>query len=132
MCVETSEDVEVLPTFDARGLKDDMNRGVYAYGFERPSAVQQRAVLPILKGRNVIVQAQSGTGKTCVFCYGALQTVDPSLQTAPQVLLLSPTEELAEQTQKVCLALGAPHPSTTVNQWLRYPGLGTYPGDEQS
>ena len=34
---------EVLPTFDALGLKEDLLRGVYAYGFERPSAVQQRA-----------------------------------------------------------------------------------------
>ena len=42
----------------------------------RPSAVQQRAILPILKGRDVIVQSQSGTGKTCVFSLGALQTVD--------------------------------------------------------
>ena len=102
---ETSEDVEVLPTFDALGLKEDLLRGVYAYGFERPSAVQQRAILPILKGRDVIVQAQSGTGKTCVFCLGALQTVQ-SGERDPQVLFLSPTRELAEQSQKVCLALG--------------------------
>jgi len=102
---ETSEDVEVLPTFDALGLKEDLLRGVYAYGFERPSAVQQRAILPILKGRDVIVQSQSGTGKTCVFALGALQTVDPTAR-EPQVLFLSPTRELAEQSQKVCLALG--------------------------
>merc|ERR1711959_716045 len=95
---ETSEDVEVLPTFDALGLKEDLLRGVYAYGFERPSAVQQRAVLPILKGRDVIVQSQSGTGKTSVFCLGALQAVDFNL--------LSPTRELAEQSAQVCLALG--------------------------
>merc|ERR1719375_2628214 len=98
---ETSEDVEVLPTFDALGLKEDLLRGVYAYGFERPSAVQQRAILPILKGRDVIVQSQSGTGKTCVFSLGALQTVNTS-EREPQVLFLSPTRELAEQSQKVC------------------------------
>ncbi|CAJ1423979.1 unnamed protein product [Effrenium voratum] len=102
---ETSEDVEVLPTFDALGLKEDLLRGVYAYGFERPSAVQQRAILPILKGRDVIVQSQSGTGKTCVFALGALQTVDTTSR-EPQALFLSPTRELAEQSQKVCLALG--------------------------
>merc|ERR1712190_179972 len=102
---ETSEDVEVTNTFDALSLKEDLLRGVYAYGFERPSAVQQRAVLPILKGRDVIVQSQSGTGKTCVFCLGALQTVD-SGDREPQALFLSPTRELAEQSQKVCLALG--------------------------
>ena len=49
---ESSEDVEIVPSFDAMGLKDELLRGIYAYGFERPSAVQQRAVLPILKGRD--------------------------------------------------------------------------------
>jgi len=102
---ETSEDCEVLATFDSLNLKEDLLRGVYTYGFERPSAVQQRAILPILKGRDVIVQSQSGTGKTCVFCLGALQTVTPS-DREPQVLILSPTRELAEQSQKVCMALG--------------------------
>ncbi|CAE8678948.1 unnamed protein product [Polarella glacialis] len=63
------------------------------------------AILPILKGRDVIVQSQSGTGKTCVFCLGALQSVDTSSR-EPQALFLSPTRELAEQSQKVCLALG--------------------------
>merc|ERR1719409_1683499 len=102
---ETSEDVEVCRTFDKIGLKEDLLRGVYAYGFDRPSAVQQRAIRPILKGRDVIVQSQSGTGKTSVFCLGALQTVEAG-EREPQVLILSPTRELAEQSQKVCLALG--------------------------
>jgi len=102
---ETSEDCEVLPTFDHIGLNEDILRGVYQYGFERPSAVQQRAVAPILKGRDVIVQSQSGTGKTCVFCLGALHTVNKR-EREPQVLILSPTRELAEQSQKVCLAIG--------------------------
>ncbi|CAK9055890.1 unnamed protein product [Durusdinium trenchii] len=102
---ETSEDVEVVRTFDALGLKENLLRGVYAYGFERPSAVQQRAILPILKGRDVIVQSQSGTGKTLVFCLAALQHVDTTSR-EPQALLLSPARELAEQSQKLCLALG--------------------------
>lgn len=105
LIVDTNEDIEILPTFDALGLKEDLLRGVYAYGFERPSAVQRRGVLPILKGRDVILQAHSGTGKTCVFCLGALQMVNASVR-EPQALILSPTRELAEQTQKVCLALG--------------------------
>ena len=102
---ETSEDCEVIPSFDSLGLSDNIIKGVYAYGFERPSAVQQRAVLPILKGRDVIVQSQSGTGKTCVFSLGALSAVS-TRDRDPQVLILSPTRELAEQSQKVCLALG--------------------------
>jgi len=102
---ETSEDVEVLETFDKIGLKDDVLRGVYAYGFDKPSAVQQRAIRPIMRGRDVIVQSQSGTGKTSVFCLGALQVVDFGIA-EPQALLLSPTRELAEQSAKVCRALG--------------------------
>ena len=73
---ETSEDIKVVQSFEELGLREELLRGVYAYGFEKPSAVQQRAILPILQGRDVIVQSQSGTGKTCVFCVGALQMVD--------------------------------------------------------
>ncbi|KAL8270918.1 hypothetical protein Esti_005130 [Eimeria stiedai] len=102
---ETSEDCQVVPTFDSMSLKEELLRGVYAYGFERPSAVQQRAIVPIIQGRDVIVQSQSGTGKTCVFCLGALQCIDSKVRD-PQALVLSPTRELAEQSQKVCLALG--------------------------
>lgn len=66
---------QVIKSFESMGLNEALVRGIYAYGFERPSAVQQRAIVPILKGRDVIVQSQSGTGKTCVFCLGALQAL---------------------------------------------------------
>jgi ATP-dependent RNA helicase len=102
---ESSEDIEVFPTFDDMGLRDDLLKGIFGYGFDKPSAVQQRATVPIIKGRDVVVQSQAGTGKTCVFAVGALQILDLSLR-EPQVLILSPTRELAEQTQKVVLALG--------------------------
>ena len=61
-------------------------------GFEKPSAIQQRAILPIVKGRDVIAQSQSGTGKTGVFCIGVLQSIDPTLMET-QALILSPTRE---------------------------------------
>merc|ERR1712193_200413 len=61
---ETSEEVDVVPTFDSMGIREDLLRGIYAYGFEKPSAIQQRAIKQIIKGRDVIAQAQSGTGKT--------------------------------------------------------------------
>lgn len=57
--VETNWD-EVVTSFDDMDLKEDLLRGIYAYGFEKPSAIQQRAVKPILTGRDVIAQAQSG------------------------------------------------------------------------
>lgn len=101
----TSEEIPIMKSFDELSLKPDLLRGVYAYGFNKPSAVQQRAIHPITKGRDVIVQSQSGTGKTCVFTLGALNTLDMKIK-EPQVLILSPTRELAEQTQKVSLSLG--------------------------
>jgi ATP-dependent RNA helicase len=102
---ETSEDIKVIQNFEELGLRSELLKGIYAYGFNKPSAVQQRAILPILQGRDVVVQSQSGTGKTCVFCVGGLQSINLSVR-EPQVLILSPTRELAEQNQKVCLALG--------------------------
>ncbi|KAK3731859.1 hypothetical protein QZH41_000158 [Actinostola sp. cb2023] len=102
---ETSEDVKVIPTFDAMNLREDLLRGIYAYGFEKPSAIQQRAVRPITKGRDVIAQAQSGTGKTATFSISILQSIDTQLRET-QCLILSPTRELACQIQKVILALG--------------------------
>lgn len=97
--------IEVHSTFESMGLKEDLLRGIYAYGFERPSAIQQRAIKPIVQGRDIIAQSQSGTGKTAVFSIGILQSLDTSCNEV-QALVLSPTRELAEQTQKVLLALG--------------------------
>ena len=62
--ISGTKDLAVLPSFEAMGLKEDLLRGVYGYGFERPSAIQQRAIKPIIQGRDVIAQSQSGTGKT--------------------------------------------------------------------
>lgn len=73
--------------------------------FEKPSAIQQRAILPIIQGRDVIAQAQSGTGKTATFSISILQSIDISMRET-QALVLSPTRELALQIQQVLLALG--------------------------
>ncbi|CAK5020136.1 unnamed protein product [Meloidogyne enterolobii] len=100
---ETSEEVEVLQSFDKMGLKSDLLRGIFSYGFEKPSAIQQRAIMQI--GRDVIAQAQSGTGKTATFSIGVLQSLDVVARET-QALVLAPTRELAVQVQKVILALG--------------------------
>jgi ATP-dependent RNA helicase len=73
--------------------------------FEKPSAIQQRAILPITQGRDVIAQAQSGTGKTAAFSISILQSLDVTVQET-QALVLSPTREIASQIQSVVLALG--------------------------
>jgi ATP-dependent RNA helicase len=102
---ETSEEVKVVPTFEAMGLKENLLRGIYAYNFEKPSSIQQRAIVPIIKGRDVIAQAQSGTGKTATFSISMLQRIDTKTRET-QAIVLSPTRELATQIQSVVLALG--------------------------
>lgn len=52
---------EAIETFDAMGLPEELLRGIYSYGFEKPSAIQQRAIKPTMLGRDLIAQAQSGT-----------------------------------------------------------------------
>jgi ATP-dependent RNA helicase len=102
---DSSDDTAPCKTFDAMNLKNDLLRGIYAYGFEKPSAIQQRAIRPIIRGRDVIAQSQSGTGKTGCFGISALQLLSENSRET-QVLIMSPTRELAEQTAKVITALG--------------------------
>ena len=103
--ISTSKGVAVVKSFEEMGLREELLRGIYSYGFTKPSAIQQRAIVQIVKGRDVIAQSQSGTGKTAVFCISSLQSIDTKSRKT-QVLILSPTRELAEQSQKVLLALG--------------------------
>lgn len=92
-------------SFDEMNLHENLLRGIYAYGFEKPSAIQQKGIVPFAKGLDVIQQAQSGTGKTATFCAGILQNLDYNL-TECQSLVLAPTRELAQQIEKVMRALG--------------------------
>jgi len=105
MIVTGAEEYPVYDSFDEMRLPEDLLRGIFSYGFEKPSAIQQRAIQPIIEGRDTIGQAQSGTGKTATFLVGALARVDPS-QKSCQVLILAPTRELAQQIQRVGVALG--------------------------
>ena len=74
-------------------------------GFDKPSAIQQRAIVPIIQGKDIIAQSQSGTGKTAVFSIGTLASLDLSTKDL-QALVLSPTRELAVQSQKVMKSIG--------------------------
>merc|ERR1711935_515142 len=96
---------EACATFDEMNLKEDLLRGIYAYGFEKPSTIQQRAIVPIVKGFDTIAQAQSGTGKTATFTIGVLERVDLKMK-ACQALILAPTRELANQSHKVVCSIG--------------------------
>jgi translation initiation factor 4A len=96
---------EVCESFDQMDLREDLLRGIYALGFETPSAIQQRAIKPILLGHDTIAQAQSGTGKTATFAISSLQKLDLSRREC-QTMILSPTRELAQQTMRVIEAMG--------------------------
>jgi translation initiation factor 4A len=99
------DELKKYESFDEMGLKDDLIRGVYSYGFENPSKIQQLAIVPMSKHTDILAQSQSGTGKTGAFVVGSLSVVDTSIK-APQVLVLCPTRELSQQTERVAKALG--------------------------
>ena len=103
---EMEESFAEINSWDELELKTELLRGIYAYGFEIPSPIQKKAILPIIKKRDVIAQAQSGTGKTATFAIGALQHIDESIN-ATQVLILSPTRELAAQSAAVVADIGS-------------------------
>ena len=95
-----------INSFDELDIDSDILRGIYAYGFEKPSPIQKKAIKPIIAGRDLIAQAQSGTGKTATFSIGALSMVDLK-ENNTQVLVLSPTRELTTQTAKVMSSIGS-------------------------
>jgi superfamily II DNA/RNA helicase len=86
-------------------IKTNLLRGIYANGFEQPSPIQKQAIIPMIQGKDLIAQSQSGTGKTGAFTIGMLQYIDESIQET-QVIILSPTRELASQTNIVINTIG--------------------------
>jgi ATP-dependent RNA helicase len=94
--IEAPADVDVIATFEGMGLKQNLLRGIYEFGYEKPTAIQQRAIVPMIAGRDVIAQAQSGTGKTSMLSIAALQVVNVQSRDV-QVFCLNPTRELAVQ-----------------------------------
>jgi translation initiation factor 4A len=101
-----SSDVKVYSSFDDMPLPSELLRGIYAFGFEKPSKIQEKAIVPIVEGHDVLAQAQSGTGKTGTFVIGSLCKIDPAL-VKPQVLVMVPTRELAQQIAKVASSIGS-------------------------
>jgi translation initiation factor 4A len=95
-----------IQNWDDLEISPNLLRGIFAYGFEKPSPIQQQAIKPLVLKRDIVAQAQSGTGKTGTFTIGALSNVDVTNNTT-QVLVLSPTKELASQTAKVFESIGS-------------------------
>lgn len=103
--------------WDELHLQDSLLRGIYAYGFENPSNIQETTILPILNGRDVIAQAQSGSGKTGAFLISALHKIDTSLNST-QCLILVPTHELVAQTMKVATGLSFNIPDIRIKNMM--------------
>jgi translation initiation factor 4A len=87
--------------FDDMNLKQELLRGIYFTGYEKPSAIQQKTIMPIISGRDTIVHARSGTGKTVAFIIGALQRIDTTINRC-QAMVIVPTRELASG---ICLLM---------------------------
>ena len=99
--MENSDEKNILNySFDDLEIKDNLLRGIYAYGFEKPSIIQKKAIRPVLAGRDVIAQAQSGTGKTGAFTIGMLNNLDETIKKT-QYIIVTPTHELAKQIYDV-------------------------------
>ena len=106
---ETSGEVEsmvdenpivAVQNWDEMNLREDLLRGIYAYGFEEPSDIQKKAIVPMIQKRDILAQAHSGGGKTGTFSIGSLQQIDTS-QSCTQALILAPTHELVRQIANV-------------------------------
>jgi len=102
--VHTTEDVKVYDTFESMGLTGKIMKGIYAFGFEKPSAIQKKAIVPFMTGRDLIAQSQSGTGKTATFVIGMLQQLNEDDKKL-QAIILVPTRELAKQINDVTTGL---------------------------
>lgn len=97
---EPEDEESPVKTWDDLNIDTNILRSIYAYGFETPSDIQKKAIPPIKAKRDLIAQAQSGTGKTGAFVVGVLSQIDPAIK-ATQAIVLAPTHELVSQIHSV-------------------------------
>jgi superfamily II DNA/RNA helicase len=98
--------VSEVKKWDDIPLNNDILRGIYSHGFEFPSPIQSKGIIPMIDGKDMIAQSQSGTGKTATFVIGALSRIKYQDDTT-QVLILTPTRELSYQIQEVIVSIGS-------------------------
>ena len=109
-------------SWDDLEIKNPLLRGIYSYGFENPSPIQKKGILPFISKNDLIAQAQSGTGKTGCFTIGTLEIIDETSNTT-QAIILSPTRELAVQIKSVIDKIGIyiqKFKNTTISRWNIY------------
>lgn len=103
---ETEQSIKIYENWDDMDISPELLRGIYSYGFDNPSDIQKKGIMPIVSGRDVLIQAQSGSGKTGTFTVGALSRIDVQESTT-QALILAPTHELAKQIARVVAGIGS-------------------------
>ena len=103
--VNLNENEITIKKWDELELDSNILRGIYSHGFENPSPIQSKGILPIMKGKDMIAQSQSGTGKTATFVIGALSRLNFKDKTT-QAIILAPTRELAIQINEVVVSIG--------------------------
>src|ERR687886_1508533 len=94
-----------MPTFEELGLSEPLLEALEHLGYDTPRPIQEQAIPPLLEGRDVIGQAQTGTGKTAAFGLPMLEFVDPGVEEV-QALVLTPTRELCIQVTQALRAYG--------------------------
>ncbi|MDH5377926.1 MAG: DEAD/DEAH box helicase, partial [Gammaproteobacteria bacterium] len=105
--------VSSVPGFSDLGLSDAVLSSIKSAGYETPSPIQAETIPLVLAGRDVLGQAQTGTGKTAAFALPILTRIKPNL-TLPQVLVLTPTRELALQVSESFQRYAAQIPGFTI------------------
>ncbi len=93
---EKAVETENINTFNQFGLNDELIKAINDVGYETPSPIQLKTIPLLLEGRDIVGQAQTGTGKTAAFALPGLQKIDVK-SSKVQVLVLTPTRELAIQ-----------------------------------
>jgi len=111
--MSNNDEEKKIENWDDFDLKPNLLRGIYAYGFEKPSEIQKKTIQHIIQGKELIAQAQSGSGKTAAFTIGTLESIDVTKK-CTQALILAPTHELAKQISMVVSSLGAMMPELVI------------------
>jgi translation initiation factor 4A len=97
---QSSFKLKEIESFEELNLNENLLKGIYSYGFEKPSPIQQKGIQAMLTGRDCIIQAQSGTGKTATYLLSGLNIINVKEKVC-QVLIVSPTRELGSQIYSV-------------------------------
>jgi translation initiation factor 4A len=104
--MDSKPEIIACTTWDAMITNENILRSIFAYGFDKPSPIQGKAIPILSQGKDLIAQAQSGTGKTAAFSVGALTRIDFSDKNV-QALIIAPTHELARQISSVCAGISS-------------------------